>query len=545
MIKGNRRSFILFFAGIAGFISLSQEIIWVRLITFATGGTPEVFSYVLCFFLLGIACGSVSAKPIKKHFKLNYTYFLASALIISATIYYFGLPLVASIVELDLGFGLFLSYSLIFLVSAFSGSLLPILSENYIERKNQVGEEFSKVYLINIIGSTIGPLFTGFILLNYFGVSECVLILTISSLICGIFLILQKMQKYKKTMLYLLTFYIFLICGIHPFLYERFLERLNQQDGNFKYLIENRSGIISVVGSNPDTVYGGGMYDGRVNTDITRNETNIISRAYVLPAIHQKPEKVLQIGLSVGSWSKVISSSNLVKKLKIIDINSGYKELIQKYPETNSILSDPKVGLVFDDARRWLVKNPNEKFDIIVMNTTWHWRNSITNLLSKEYLEIVKNHLKKNGVYIFNNTGQPDISYTTALVFKHVGVFGGSMVVASDRLLNLSQKDKVKGMKSFVTNGEIIYNSNPLAREVMNSLIVNFELKDISHDLRAMDDMWIITDDNMVTEFKRSFHTKTNKANLSPSENKQLFNKLIFDPEKNWFDFFSKRTKQS
>lgn len=545
MKKFDRRSFILFFAGIAGFISLSQEIIWVRLITFSTGGTPEVFSYVLCFFLLGIACGSVVAKPIKNRFNLNYNFFLASALIISATIYYFGLPLVATTIQSDLVTGLFLGYFLISLVSAFSGCILPILSENYIKQKNQVGQEFSKIYLVNIVGSTIGPLFTGFILLNHFGVSECVLILTILSLVCGILILIQKIQRYKKTIFYFLTFYAFLICGIHPFLYERFLERLNQQNVQFKHLIENRSGIISVVGSNPDTVYGGGMYDGRVNTDITRNETNIISRAYVLPAIHKKPEKVLQIGLSVGSWSKVISSSNLVKELKIIDINSGYKELIQKYPETNSILSDPKVELIYDDARRWLVKNPKEKFDIIVMNTTWHWRNSITNLLSKEYLKIVKNHLEKDGVYIFNNTGQPDISYTTALVFKYVGIFGGSMVVASDRPLNLSKKDKVKGMKSFVTNGEILYNSNLIAREVMDTLVVNYELKNISHDLRAMNDMWTITDDNMVTEFKRSLHTKIKKSNLSPSENKQLLKKYFFDPDNNWFHFFSKKETKS
>ena len=38
-----------------GFLSLSEEILWVRLVGFAYSGVPQSFSFVLGSFLLGIA----------------------------------------------------------------------------------------------------------------------------------------------------------------------------------------------------------------------------------------------------------------------------------------------------------------------------------------------------------------------------------------------------------------------------------------------------------------------------------------------------------
>src|SRR4051794_12217244 len=45
-----------------GFLSLSQEILWVRLIGFANYNTPQVFGFVLGLYLLGIALGAAFGK---------------------------------------------------------------------------------------------------------------------------------------------------------------------------------------------------------------------------------------------------------------------------------------------------------------------------------------------------------------------------------------------------------------------------------------------------------------------------------------------------
>jgi predicted membrane-bound spermidine synthase len=45
-----------------GFLSLSQEIVWVRLVSFAQGGRPQAFSLVLAAFLAGIALGAIVGR---------------------------------------------------------------------------------------------------------------------------------------------------------------------------------------------------------------------------------------------------------------------------------------------------------------------------------------------------------------------------------------------------------------------------------------------------------------------------------------------------
>ena len=47
-----RRFFVLFFAAATGYVSLTQEMLWMRAVSYATGGEPATFAHVLGFFLL-------------------------------------------------------------------------------------------------------------------------------------------------------------------------------------------------------------------------------------------------------------------------------------------------------------------------------------------------------------------------------------------------------------------------------------------------------------------------------------------------------------
>src|SRR5262249_17780975 len=146
----------------------------------------------------------------------------------------------------------------------------------------------------------------------------------------------------------------------------------------YKFVVENRSGIIAVEDDpDGDKMFGGGMYDGRFNLDPAIN-SNQITRAYMVAALHPSPQDVLEIGLSTGSWTRVLADYPGVRKLTVVEINPAYPEVISRYPDIGSILDERKVSVVFDDGRRWLNRNPDERFDVIVMNTTWHWRSQIT-----------------------------------------------------------------------------------------------------------------------------------------------------------------------
>ena len=216
-----------------------------------------------------------------------------------------------------------------------------------------------------------------------------------------------------------------------PRLSENVLEVLQWKGApaarSFAQIVENRSGIITVT--DDGVVYGHGMYDGRFNTDLWHDNNGIV-RPYALSLFHAAPHDVLMIGLSSGSWAQVIANNPDVAALTVVEINPGYLALIAKEPEVASVLSNPKVTIVTDDGRRWLRANPGRQFDAIVSNTTWHFRANTTNLLSAEFLDLVKRHLNRGGIFFYNTTDSDRVQRTGCLAFQYGARFTNHMVVS-------------------------------------------------------------------------------------------------------------------
>src|SRR5437764_1948859 len=125
------------------------------------------------------------------------------------------------------------------------------------------------------------------------------------------------------------------------------------------------------------------------------------------------------IGRGSRSWAQVVDSHPQVEDITIVEINPGYLQLIASHPAVASLLRNEKVHITIDDGRRWLLQNGERKFDVIVMNTTYYWRSHASNLLSAEFLQIVRRHLNSGGVFFYNTTGSDDAIATGLSVFPY------------------------------------------------------------------------------------------------------------------------------
>ena len=64
----------IFTSFIIGFLSLGQEVLWIRVLSFAGHSVPHAFAYTLFLYLLGIAIGAFFGKKIcqKNKFSLDF-----------------------------------------------------------------------------------------------------------------------------------------------------------------------------------------------------------------------------------------------------------------------------------------------------------------------------------------------------------------------------------------------------------------------------------------------------------------------------------------
>jgi spermidine synthase/MFS family permease len=513
-----RFDFAMLLAAATGFIALAYEIIWYRLYSYASGGSAPSFANLLAYYLFGIAYGALAVHDAcKKKLKND----LGRTLRAGATVVTLGaiaaflvgptISLLARRVPYDY------LYGLVAIAAALLGASFPILSHGAIGPEDQAGKKLSYLYLSNIVGSALGSFLVGFVVLDHWSTSATsLLLLGLGMAIAAILGALATPKPSKAAVLFALAAFSILAASrgiLFSGMYERLLfKELFHRGMAFTDLVENRSGVIAVDAH--DTVYGGGVYDGHFNID-PMNDTNGIFRAYAIPALHPDPRDVLIIGLSSGSWAQILTNDPQVENVTIVEINPGYLSLIRKRPGIVSLLTNPKVNIVIDDGRRWLAAHPDRKFDFILLNMTFNWRANASNLLSVNFLQMIRQHLKPGGVDYYNTTGSGEVQLTGATVFPYalrvanfIAVSDSPIVFDGARLRSTLAAYRIDGRPAFDL-------SRPADKAKLEQIATMTEstssdpileraavLEDRASLLKRLKGLRLITDDNMGTEWQ-------------------------------------------
>jgi spermidine synthase len=501
--------FVMLLALLGGFVSLSYEIFLFRTISYATGSSSLAFALTLCGFLVGIAGGArVAAAACDQLSPVDAMRKAATDLIWGNFLGALFLPLMAHFAWTGPGV-IGLAIAMVYLIARQWGALLPYLSQFGISVDREAGMQTALLYSANIVGCATGAVLTGFFLTNWLGLLPMAVFLLAGGTLCAVLLIGALPSTVgERARRGGVAFAVLLVGAIAiPVLANRVFENLQNKgssDHDFAHIVENRSGIITV--DTDGTVFGNGMYDGRFNTDLKTDRNGII-RPYALSLFHAAPRDVLMIGLSSGSWAQVIANNPAVASLTVIEINRGYLELIEQQPEVKSILHNPKVRIIQDDGRRWLGHHPEMRFDAIVANTTFHFRANTTNLLSSEYLGLVKQHLAPGGVYFYNTTGSRRAQRTACSAFPHGARFLNQMAVSETRI-DWDFKRWREVLENYKIDGKPEFDPNDAVdRSRIDSLMDEYRrggpmVEGCPELLSATTGSALITDDNMGTEWR-------------------------------------------
>ena len=120
---------------------------------------------------------------------------------------------------------------------------------------------------------------------------------------------------------------------------------------------------------------------------------------HVPALLHPNPKSILIVGVGAGVTAGALSIHPEVERIVICEIEPMVPRSAQAYfgEENHHVFDDPRVQLVFDDARHFL-QTTDEKFDIITSDPIHPWVRGAATLYSLEYLTLAKNHLTPGGV---------------------------------------------------------------------------------------------------------------------------------------------------
>jgi spermidine synthase len=483
-----------------GLLSLGSETLWIRTFSFHSESMAKSLPFILGVYLLGIAFGAARGSRFCRDGG-DLVGILGLALLAGAGAIFLGPVLIATSLEL------FAAARVLHAVPAFVAAYafavcFPICHHlGTVVKTGTTGKSMSRVYAANIAGSVIGPLFVNFFLLQFattqlafalLGLVACLISLAVlcttargalkSAAIAGTVVALASVTASAGPTNWLIgAFRNYPVAGI----------------------VETRQGIVVSYRQEHggDVIFGGNVYDGRTNLD-PRVNSNLINRVLVLAALQPEPRRVLEIGLSIGTWNYLITGFPGVETIDVVEINPGYLELMKNYPEQQRALADPRVNLTIGDGRKFLRSRPDAAYDLVVMNTTWHWRAYTSLLLSRDFLSLVRTRMAPGALLAYNSTESPDALSTAASVFPHAHLYDNFVIAADfDWRARLDSPDAVDALRRIRPEGKPLF--APADEPLMRSFLNRERTATVEQvAAKAGRPLEIITDRNLITEYK-------------------------------------------
>ncbi len=489
-------------AFLSGFVSLSFEIVWARAHGFCTAAVSHAFGELLGAYLVGIALGSLLARrwcssTRTGNDRTRAVSALGIAFIVSGLLGLVLLPLVGLTLA---SLGRTHIVWLYALAAIGLGTGFPLVAHAGAALDRNLGRRLGWLGLINILGCTAGSLSTGFLLLDHCSLGTAASI-TAALTLAAAGLVFGFQRQWGRSAVGVVLAAVALLAG--PRLHRGLLERLQMDHPpgeTFAETLEGKSGIITVT--EDGRVFGGGAYDGGFFVDPIADK-NGIARAYALTTLHPTAKTALMIGLGSGAWAEVVAHFEGLEELVVVEINPGYLDLIARHEVVAGLLTNAKVKLLVDDGRRYL-KRHDQRFDLIVQNTTHHWRAHATNLISREHLELVKSRLAPGGIFCQNSTSSDDVLRTMLEAFPAVVRFR-SFVYGSERMMDPNAGSAGRLFDFRLGTKVPLPKGNPAAEARVREILGGGDWESTAALQQRLRDRVVITDDNMATEW---WHTR-------------------------------------
>ena len=451
-----------------GFAMMAVQTTVIRIAGLSFGSSQFTFSIVVAVFVVCIALGSFAVSAltrIRTAYVIVNQWLLALLFLVLYPFFpqapYYAQQLRAIFRDDESAFYPYQALCFLAVLVAIglpvvlSGATLPLLFHQLRRQAGHLGDLAGKLYSWNTVGSLLGALLGGYVLLFWLDLHQVFRIAVGALFVAATILTIQVFSLGWLQAWVLVPFLatVVLLKGWDPELLtlglfrerqplaskypgvsgaRQLADRLGGPASRLVFYDDDPTTTVSVRqlaypdGTDSLSIATGGKSDGD-----TKSDKLTMTLVALLPAMMaDKLERAFVIGYGTGLTVGELASFPSMREVIVAEISRGVIGAAPLFdPKNGGASTDPKVRIQNSDAYRALMRSQGQ-FDVIASEPSNPWVTGVEMLFSREFLEAAKSRLAPGGVhaqwihqYEIDGPALELVLRTYAAVFDHVSVW--------------------------------------------------------------------------------------------------------------------------
>lgn len=423
--------FLLLLLAAVGGTGLAYEIAWTRLLSITIGSSTYAFTLMLTTFLAGLVLGAVvfqifaSRAGLISIGSVCWVQIGIGCAVVSSLLAFHWIPALIPrlLTARDRTFGgLVLTQFVVAALTVLPAAIVfgfnfPIVTALIGRGAGNAAASSTSVgtaYAANTIGAIAGSVITGFWLIPWFGSLHVIAALAAANLLFGLAIHLTS----KPLRPIALAANILLVVSAFPITSSSFFNnhplstlsavlygssyqgRLTLAEAaatkDVVFTAEGVNSSIAVARTDGDVAL---RVNGKVEASTEDTSTQLLL-GHLGAAFQRSPRKVLIIGFGSGMTASAVARYPDVQRIDCIEIEPAVIRAAPYLQSLNrNVLADPRLHIIFDDARNFLLTS-RQQYDLIISEPSNPWIAGIATLFTDEYYAAARERLRPGGSFV-------------------------------------------------------------------------------------------------------------------------------------------------
>lgn len=405
---------ILALFAVTGALALAGEVLWSRVLTMLLGNSTYSLTAILVAYLVGIALGSWLMAALVPRLKrpeawvpflvvfAGLWHVLAVELFPALQAYAGSLFPAETRSKPEVGaMGVLLVVSMVVSLmmppAILSGALFPAVTRIAGGRGGDRGDPIARAYTWNTVGSIFGAFLAGFVIAPVFFQFHAIQLLAVgfaAAAVLAVFALGLKSSKAVFAGVMILAVGVAAYGGYNLVREDLFVRNTKARGNAIPFHQADLAGVTSVVMPVGQPHFARVLVNGHGMT----HKVFVTKAMAHMPLIAAKnSDDTLVICFGMGTTFR--SSLAWGGAVDVVELVPGVFETFDlHYDDAEKHRTNPKARMIVNDGRNFLLMT-EKKYDVITIDPPPPINASgVTNLYSREFVELMKSHLKEGGI---------------------------------------------------------------------------------------------------------------------------------------------------